>query len=77
MLNFTVPGERLTAYETILGGAHNLQSGVGPSQAILVETILTSILVLTVLLAAVDSEGKNSTAPVAIGLAVLVCILAG
>ena len=46
-------------------------------QIILCEIILTFVLVITVLMAAVDGGERNVLAPLAIGLAVLVDILAG
>ena len=66
-----------TAYESILGGAHDIGTNVGPGQAYLCELLLTAMLVLTVLMTAVDTKGKNVLAPMAIGLVVLVDILAG
>ena len=44
--------------------------------AILCELIITSILVFTVLMTAVDRDGKSELAPIGIGLAVVVGILA-
>lgn len=64
-------------YENISGGAHNLASGVSPGQGVLCEIVLTTVLVLTVLMSAVDSRTKSPLAPLAIGFAVTVDILAG
>ncbi|XP_078690963.1 aquaporin-8-like [Branchiostoma floridae x Branchiostoma belcheri] len=65
-------------YAGCSGGAHALGGGVSVPGAVLCETLLTMILVLTVLLAAVDSATSGSALPpLAIGLAVLVGILAG
>lgn len=66
-----------TEYETIGGGAHNLASGVTAGQGMLCEIVLTVVLVLTILMAAVDPKHKSVLAPLAIGFAVVVDILAG
>ena len=63
-------------YKGIQGGAHTLGPGVYPGWAILAEGILTFLLVFTVLLTAVDEE-NSSLAPLAIGFAVAVDIIAG
>ena len=63
-------------YKDIQGGAHTLGPGVYPGWAILAEGILTFLLVFTVLLTAVDEE-NSSLAPLAIGFAVAVDIIAG
>ncbi|XP_064618111.1 aquaporin-8-like [Liolophura sinensis] len=65
-----------TTFKAIGGGAHNLVQGVGPGQGIVCETLLTMTLVLAVLMCAVDTD-KNVLAPLAIGFAVTVDILAG
>ena len=64
-------------YEAIGGGAHNLAPGVTAAEGLLCETVLTTVLVLTVLMTAVDPKTKSSLAPLAIGFAVTVDILAG
>ncbi|XP_078612165.1 aquaporin-8-like [Branchiostoma floridae x Branchiostoma japonicum] len=65
-------------YAACSGGAHAIGGGVSITGAILCESILTMILVLTVLLAAVDSSTTGKALPpLAIGLAVAVGILAG
>ncbi|XP_046576189.1 aquaporin-8-like [Haliotis rubra] len=63
-------------YELINGGAHIL-SAVGPGPGIVCEILLTTVLVLTVLMSAVDDHSKSNLAPLAIGFAVTVCIFAG
>ena len=65
-----------SVYKGIQGGAHTLGPGVYPGWAILAEGILTFLLVFTVLLTAVDEE-NSSLAPLAIGFAVAVDIIAG
>ncbi|CAH1794531.1 unnamed protein product [Owenia fusiformis] len=77
VLSFVPEGASMTPYEAILGGAHDLAPGVDPGRGILCEMLLTTVLITTVLMTAVDSKGKNSLAPLAIGFAVTVCILAG
>ncbi|XP_048248156.1 aquaporin-8-like isoform X1 [Haliotis rufescens] len=68
----------LEEFMAINGGAHILNAPViGPGPGILCEILLTTVLVLTVLLSAVDDHNKSSLAPLAIGFAVTVCILAG
>lgn len=62
-------------YKGITGGAHTLGHGVYPGWAILAEGILTFLLVFTVLMTAV--EEKSNLAPLAIGFAVAVDIIAG
>ncbi|XP_066293011.1 aquaporin-8-like [Branchiostoma lanceolatum] len=65
-------------YVACAGGTHALGAEVSVGGAILCESIITMILVLTVLLSAVDpSSAGKSLPPLAIGLAVLVGILAG
>ena len=63
-------------YESINGGGHLLGSGISDAEGILCEVVVTLVLVQTVLLTAVDTDGKNPAAPFAIGLAVLVDIMA-
>lgn len=76
-------------YRYINGGTHqlghiNIVSGdtptfadVEPGWAILIETVLTTVLVMTVLMAAVNPRTKSSLAPLAIGFAVAVDIMGG
>ncbi len=63
-----------TAYLAINGGGHTLSASDG--SGFLCEVVLTLVLVMTVLMAAVDTDGKNPGAPFAIGFAVFVDILA-
>lgn len=65
-----------SVYKDIKGGAHALGDGVYPGWSILAEGVLTFLLVFTVLMTAVDEE-KSSLAPLAIGFAVAVDIIAG
>lgn len=65
-----------SVYKEIKGGAHTLGDGVYPGWSILAEGILTFLLVFTVLMTAVDDE-KSNLAPLAIGFAVAVDIIAG
>jgi glycerol uptake facilitator-like aquaporin len=60
----------------VIGGAHTLGKGVDPGWAVLAETIFTFLLVFTVLMTAVD-DIDNKLAPLAIGFAVVVDIIAG
>ncbi|XP_070187779.1 aquaporin-8-like [Littorina saxatilis] len=64
-------------YTAIGGGAHTLGEGVTAGQGVLCEVVLTTVLVLTVLMTAVDPRNKSQLAPLAIGFAVTVDILAG
>lgn len=64
-------------YDNCTGGGHVLPETTAPGQGFLCEVLLTALLVTTVLVAAVDSSSKNSLAPLAIGFAVTVDILAG
>ncbi|KAK3582695.1 hypothetical protein CHS0354_013045 [Potamilus streckersoni] len=64
-------------YMTIKGGIHSLGTGVDPGWAIIGEVILTTVLVFTVLMSAVNSTTKSSLAPLAIGFAVAVDIMSG
>lgn len=50
---------------------------VGNVEGIFTETLLTTILVLTVLTMAVETRGQNQIAPFAIGMAVAAGIFAG
>lgn len=59
------------------GGANTLGTNVTVGEGLLAEIVLTAILVTTVLLTAVDKSTKSSLAPLAIGFAVIVSILAG
>lgn len=65
------------AYNASDGGAHTLGMGITPGWGILCEVLLTTLLVLTVLMSAVDKRNLNKVAPLAIGFAVAVDILAG
>ncbi|XP_067671097.1 aquaporin-8-like [Haliotis asinina] len=62
-------------YIGINGGAHVLH--VGPGQGVLCETLLTSAVVLTYILAVIDPNTKSDRGPIAIGFSVVVCTLAG
>ena len=53
-----------------------LGPGVEPGWAILAEAVLTTVLVFTVLMNAVNVKTKNNLAPLAIGFAVAVDIMA-
>lgn len=75
-------------FEMINGGAHNLGHfslngtmdkiiSVSPGEGILCEIVLTSVLVLTVLMSAVDPYNKSILAPLAIGFAVTVDVIVG
>ncbi|KAL3875609.1 hypothetical protein ACJMK2_033543 [Sinanodonta woodiana] len=64
-------------YITIRGGSHALGKGVDPGWAILGEVVLTSVLVFTVLMSAVNRTTKSKLAPLAIGFAVAVDIMSG
>ena len=65
-----------TTYEAISGGGHTISPDINVGQAVLCEIVVTLVLVGTVLMTAVDTDGNNPAAPFAIGLAVLVDILA-
>lgn len=73
--NITIEAKGVILYDTIKGGTPQLAKGIHPAMGVAIETILTFILVLTVLMAAVDQD--SPIAPMAIGLVVLVDILAG
>lgn len=74
-------------YSDIGGGVHHLGNisthdgsdfeTVEPGWAILIEMVLTTVLVFTVLMSAVNPKTKTSLAPLAIGFAVAVDIMAG
>lgn len=79
-------------YHQIGGGVHHLGSiylvfpngtqtgaiaNVEPGWGLLIELMLTTVLVFTVLMVAVNSKTKTSLAPLAIGFAVSVDIMAG
>jgi len=64
-------------FVNISGGAHALGETTTQGEGVLCEMLLTSVLVSVVLLTAVDPDTKSPLAPLAIGLAVSVCILAG
>ncbi|XP_074648611.1 aquaporin-8-like [Tubulanus polymorphus] len=57
-------------------GATTLDPGVHPVCGLVIETMITLLLVLTVLMTAVDLHGRTNIAPLAIGFAVTVGILA-
>lgn len=61
-------------FDAMGGGAHHPSTDAG--WAVLGEVILTTILVLSVLMNAVNEETKNDLAPFAIGLSVAVDIMA-
>ena len=63
-------------YSNITGGTHQLGLGVEPGWAVLIEAILTTVLVFTVLMSAVNSQTRSKIAPLAIGFAVTVDIMA-
>ena len=67
----------MTVFEMIGAGGQQLGPDVSVGEGILCEMLLTTVLVTAVLMTAVDTDGKNPVAPVAIGLAVFVDILAG
>ena len=75
-LSFEV-SENKTAFESISCGGQELGNGVNWQSGLLCEVVLTFALVTSVLNAAVDSDGKNVLAPLAIGFTVFVDILAG
>lgn len=62
---------------SMMNGAQTLPPVIEPGWAVLCEGILTFILVFTVLMTAVDNRTKSKLAPLAIGFAVAVDILAG
>ncbi|KAL3875605.1 hypothetical protein ACJMK2_033540 [Sinanodonta woodiana] len=64
-------------YDNIKGGSHSLTSGLEPGWVILGEAVLTTLLVSTFLLSAVNSKTKTNLAPLAIGFAVAVGIMSG
>ncbi|XP_078691865.1 aquaporin-8-like isoform X1 [Branchiostoma floridae x Branchiostoma belcheri] len=67
-----------TTYLDCSGGTHSIGPGVSVGGAILCEALLTMILVMTVIMSAVDSASKGKALPpLAIGLAVVIGILAG
>ena len=70
-------GANVSVYWAIQAGGHTLVPGVDPGQGILCELLLTAILVSTVILTAVDEDGKTVLAPLMIGLSVAADILAG
>nr|BDI24355.1 aquaporin-3 [Peronia verruculata] len=59
------------------GGATLPGPGVTAGEGFLCEMLLTSLLVSAVLLSAVDDSSKSKIGPLAIGFAVVTCILAG
>ncbi|XP_052785985.1 aquaporin-8-like [Mya arenaria] len=75
-------------YKRIGGGVHHLGKipvdeemmvleSVSPGWGMLIELVLTTVLVFTVLMVAVNSRTKTKLAPLAIGFAVVVDIMAG
>lgn len=73
-------------YSSIGGGVHHLgefklsptdTETVEPGWGILIEMVLTTVLVFTVIMAAVNQKTKSNLAPLAIGFAVVVDIMAG
>ncbi|XP_045211478.2 aquaporin-8-like [Mercenaria mercenaria] len=74
-------------YSMIKGGVHHLgkydvpdsvsTENVKPGWGLLIEMVLTTVLVFTVLMSAVNPRTKTSLAPLAIGFAVAVDIMAG
>ncbi|XP_076460185.1 aquaporin-8-like [Babylonia areolata] len=64
-------------YVAIGGGAQTLAPGVTAGQGILCEMVLTTVLVLTVLMTAIDPRTKAALAPIAIGFAIILGVLAG
>lgn len=67
----------VNAYRNALGGVPVVGENVGDGNAVLCEIIITFILVMTVLMTALDTRGKTILAPLFIGLAVAVGIMAG
>ncbi|RUS76318.1 hypothetical protein EGW08_015925 [Elysia chlorotica] len=65
------------AFVNISGGASALGANSTVSEGLMAEIVLTAILMITILLTAVDNSTKTSLAPIAIGFAVIVDILAG
>ncbi|MCO5557704.1 hypothetical protein L7F22_011275 [Adiantum nelumboides] len=58
-------------------GSHDLSNGVHPSQAFLMEMMLTFVLIFVIFGVAVDRRGPGVIAPLPIGFAVLVDHLVG
>jgi len=77
LLNFGAENGAKTAFASINAGGQMLSAGVGVGSGLVCEIILTFILIITVLMAAVDTDGRNVLAPIGIGFAVIVDILAG
>ncbi|KAL8565110.1 hypothetical protein ACOMHN_005313 [Nucella lapillus] len=65
------------AYLAIKGGAHTLSPGVTVGQGVLCEMVLTTVLVLTVIMTSIDPQTKAPLAPIAIGFAVILDVVAG
>ncbi|XP_062605117.1 aquaporin-8-like isoform X2 [Saccostrea cucullata] len=63
-------------FKSRVGGATMLRSGTEPGWGVLTEAILTFMLILTVLMTTID-EKKHKLAPLAIGFAVTVGVMAG
>ena len=64
----------VTVYESIRGGSHTLADGVTVGQGILLETSLTFILVVVVLLVATDRTWHHRQLAFAVGFTVFVDI---
>ena len=67
----------VTAFVEINAGGQMLAPGVSLWCGLLAEVLLTMVLIAVVLLAAVDTDGANSIAPLAIGFTVSALILCG
>ena len=76
MLSFDYIGN-ITAYEFVRGGTHALGSGVTVGCGVFCEVMITFLLTLTVLMVAVDSGGRNVSAPLLIGFSLTAGIVAG
>ena len=64
-------------FEQIWGGANALSDGVSVGEGIISEMMFTAILVTVVLFTAVDEITSSILAPLAIGFAVMIGVLAG
>ena len=58
-------------------GSHGLGNGVSTNMGLLAEIILTFILVFVIYATAMDPKGPSHLAPFAIGMTVMICVLAG
>ncbi|XP_013402808.1 aquaporin-8 [Lingula anatina] len=62
----------------INGGAPQLDPRVTtPGGGFFIEVVLTLVVVMSVLMTAIESRGRNKAAPVIIGTTIAVCIMAG